>query len=157
MDGDAAESRYRRSSSLTNLYPNLANGEKPVTWGFLSGATGGQALELNAALPAQLAAIAREQDEYYRLSYTPPPANEGTCHALRVKVNVRGLATRARNEYCTEKPVDLVAGRIVGQKRWSRAPQARAEPSAPPCNCRTSTPEQTARAFSCRSKLCPWE
>jgi VWFA-related protein len=87
----------------------------------LAESTGGEVFGLTGNLPAQLAAVAREQDEYYRISYTPPPAKEGSCHTLRVKVNVRGLGTKARNEYCTEKPVDLVAGRIAGQGLESRA------------------------------------
>ena len=118
--GGDADSRYRRSDSLTNLHPNLANRDKPVTWGFLAEATGGESLALSTALPIRMAAIAREQDEYYRVSYTPPPSNDGICHTLRVKMNIRGLGTRARNEYCTEKPVDLVAGRIAGQALDSR-------------------------------------
>jgi hypothetical protein len=36
-------------------------------------------------------------------------------------VNVRGLSARARNEYCTEKQPDVVAGKIAGQSLESRA------------------------------------
>jgi VWFA-related protein len=87
----------------------------------LANGTGGEALGFTASLKDQLAAVAREQDEYYRVFYTPPPAKEGTCHILRVATNTRGLTTRARNEYCTEKPVDLVAGKIAGEGLESRA------------------------------------
>jgi len=81
----------------------------------LAEGTGGEALGLTASLKDRLAAIAREQDEYYRVFYTPPPAKEGTCHTLRVAMNTHGLESRARGEYCTEKAVDLVAGKIAGQ------------------------------------------
>ena len=87
----------------------------------MAAGTGGLALSLSEALPGQLAAIVREQDEYYRLSYTPPPAAEGTCHTLRVAVSGRALITRARNQYCTEKAVDLVAGKIEDEGLESRA------------------------------------
>ena len=80
----------------------------------LAAATGGELLSMSSRLPEQLAAIARQQDEYYRVSYVPPPSKEGACHSLRVKVNARGFV-RARTQYCTEKAVDLVAGRIAGQ------------------------------------------
>ena len=70
--------------------------------------------------------MAREQDDYYRVFYTPPPSKDGECHDLHVSVNVRGLTARARNEYCTEKQPDVVAGKIAGQSLESRAAGGRA-------------------------------
>jgi VWFA-related protein len=87
----------------------------------LAEGTGGEALKVASVLPEQLAAIAREQDEYYRVAYTPPPAKEGSCHTIKVAMAAHGLDARARNEYCTVKPVDLVAGKIAGQELESRA------------------------------------
>ena len=81
----------------------------------LAGSTGGESLSLTGSLKDQLAAVAREQDDYYRIFYTPPPAKEGSCHTLRVATNIHGLNAKARNEYCTERPVDLVAGKVAGQ------------------------------------------
>ena len=83
--------------------------------------TGGLLVDFTSNLSSQLAAAAREQDEYYRVSYTPPAAKEGTCHALKVAVSAKGLTAKARNEYCTEKPVDVVAGKIAGQVLEARA------------------------------------
>ena len=40
-------------------------------------ATGGAGLSINSLSEDQLAAAAREQDEYYRVFYTPPPSKEG--------------------------------------------------------------------------------
>lgn len=90
----------------------------------LAEGTGGETLRVTETLPAQLGAIAREQDEYYRVAYTPPPAKEGSCHTIKIAMTAHGLETRARNEYCTEKPVDVVAGRIAGQALESRAATA---------------------------------
>ena len=86
--------------------------------------TGGQAFGITPALKNQLAAVALEQDDYYRVFYTPPPSKDGACHDLRVSVNVRGLSARARSEYCTEKQPDVVAGKIAGQSLESRAAAA---------------------------------
>jgi VWFA-related protein len=83
--------------------------------------TGGLAFGITAALADDLAAVAREQDDYYRVFYTPPPSKDGACHELRVSVNVRGLSARARNEYCTERQPDVVAGKIAGESLESRA------------------------------------
>jgi VWFA-related protein len=90
----------------------------------LSDETGGAAFGFSAALSDQLAGVAREQDEYYRVAYTPPAAKEGSCHAIKIAMNTRGLTARARNEYCTEKPVDVVAGKIAGQALEARAASA---------------------------------
>ena len=96
----------------------------------LAEGTGGEAFAFSEKLPEQLAAVARQQDEYYRVAYTPPPAKEGSCHTLKVATNVRGLGVKARNEYCTEKQVDLVAGRIAGQGLETRAASAAAGTSS---------------------------
>lgn len=82
---------------------------------YLADSTGGRVLQFSSKLPEELAAIAREQDDSYRLAYVPPQSKEGSCHALRVRTSVRGADLRARHEYCTEKEVDVVAGRIAGQ------------------------------------------
>jgi VWFA-related protein len=129
----AADSRRVPDPAFANLNPvfvatmgmNGTNGETPANFArLLADGTGGEALGLTETLPDQLAAVAREQDEYYRVAYAPPPAKEGSCHTLRVTVNTRGLETRARNEYCTEKPVDLVAGKIAGQALEVKAAEA---------------------------------
>lgn len=87
---------------------------------YLAKTTGGEAFGLTGDLSAQLATMARTQDENYRIAYTPPPAKEGSCHKLKVTTAVRATI-QARNEYCTEKAVDVVAGKIAGQGLESRA------------------------------------
>lgn len=82
--------------------------------------TNGALLPYSAKLTEELSAIARQQDEYYRVSYTPPPSREGSCHTLRVSLNVKGLTPKSRTEYCTGKQVDVVAGKIAGQALESR-------------------------------------
>ena len=54
--------------------------------------------------------IGKEQDEYYLLGYTPEEAPEGSCHALKVKVERGGTQVRARTGYCNVKTQDVLAG-----------------------------------------------
>jgi len=90
----------------------------------LAQGTGGEMLTLSNTLKDQLASVAREQDDYYRIFYTPPPAKDGSCHSLRVAVDTRGLTAKARNEYCTEKALDVVAGKVAGQALEANAAHA---------------------------------
>ena len=88
---------------------------------YLADSTGGRLFLFSSKLAEELAAIAREQDDSYRLAYVPPESKEGSCHALRVRTSVRGAELRARHEYCTEKEVDIVAGKIAGQALEAKA------------------------------------
>ena len=65
--------------------------------------------------------IGKEQDEYYVLTYAAPESKEGTCHALKVKVDRKQTTVRARTSYCTEKPLDLLAGTTAGKDLEQRA------------------------------------
>lgn len=73
-------------------------------------ATGGATMRTSGDIAENLTVIAREQDEYYRLGYTPPDSPDGSCHPLRVKVGVSGADVRARNEYCTKRELTITAG-----------------------------------------------
>jgi len=74
----------------------------------LAEGTGGFVIRNTNDLFAGLQKIGREMDEYYVLSYTPPESDEGSCHALRVKVDRGGTTVRARTGYCNAKPQDLL-------------------------------------------------
>jgi len=88
----------------------------------LSEGTGGIAFLTTNDLAASLGKVAQEQDQYYLLSYTPTvDSPEGSCHDLRVTVARSDLEVRARKSYCTSKPVDLLAGKPVGQALETRA------------------------------------
>lgn len=88
---------------------------------YLADSTGGRTFPFSSKLPEELASIAREQDDSYRLAYVPPQSKEGSCHELRVKTSVKGADLRARHQYCTEKEVDVVAGKIAGQALEAKA------------------------------------
>jgi len=90
----------------------------------LANGTGGFVIPNSSALLGGLQRIEKEQNEYYVLSYVPPESKEGSCHALRVKVGRAGTSVRARSNYCTVKPLDLLAGTSAGKELESRAASA---------------------------------
>jgi len=65
--------------------------------------------------------IAKDQSEYYLLSYHPPDSPEGSCHALKVKVDRGGTNVRSRSGYCKVRPLDLLAGSTTEKDLESRA------------------------------------
>jgi VWFA-related protein len=83
--------------------------------------TGGFVIRNSNDLLGGLQTIAAEQDEYYVLTFSPPESKEGSCHTLRVKVDRKGTAVRARTNYCTVKPMDLLAGTTAGKDLENRA------------------------------------
>lgn len=81
----------------------------------LASGTGGFVIRNASELPSGLQKIGEEQGEYYVLGYTPPEEKEGSCHALRVKVDRSGTTVRARSNYCTGKGQDLITGASTGK------------------------------------------
>jgi hypothetical protein len=55
--------------------------------------------------------IAKEQNQYYILGYTPIESAEGSCHTLHVKVDRGGSNVRSRSGYCNVRQVDVLAGK----------------------------------------------
>jgi VWFA-related protein len=87
----------------------------------LAEGTGGFVIVNSNDLLGGMEKIAKEQNEYYVLSYTPAESAEGTCHTLRVKVDRGGTVVRARSGYCNARPVDLLAGKPTEKELESRA------------------------------------
>jgi VWFA-related protein len=69
--------------------------------------TGGAVYRVDGDLAENLAAIAREQDSYYRVGYLPPDSRDGACHSIRIKVNEGHPEVRSRTEYCTSRPLAI--------------------------------------------------
>jgi VWFA-related protein len=86
----------------------------------LADGTGGFVIKTTNDLFAGLQKIGQEMDEFYVLGYTPPESQEGSCHALKVKVE-HGDSVRARSGYCNSRPKDLLAGNPVEKTLESRA------------------------------------
>jgi hypothetical protein len=79
----------------------------------LADGTGGFVIVNTNDLVGGMEKILKEQDQYYLISYTPPESPEGSCHALKVKVDRGGTTVRARTGYCNVKQADLLAGKPV--------------------------------------------
>jgi hypothetical protein len=90
----------------------------------LASDTGGLEVRNTNDLLAGLEKIGKEQNEYYLIGYTPPPATEEGCHKLRVQVDRGGTQVRARPEYCNAKPRDVLSGTPVEKTLESRAAAA---------------------------------
>jgi VWFA-related protein len=95
-------------------------GTQEILFGLANG-TGGFVIQNSSAMVGALPEIGKEQDQYYVISYTPPDSKEGSCHALKVKVARGGTSVRSRTNYCTVKPLDLLAGTTTGKELESRA------------------------------------
>jgi VWFA-related protein len=87
----------------------------------LAGSTGGFVVRNTSDLLGGLQNIGKEQDQYYVLTYVAPESKEGTCHSLKVKVDRKQTTVRSRTSYCTEKPLDLLAGTTAGKELEKRA------------------------------------
>jgi hypothetical protein len=108
------------SDNLGAPVPNSDSGSQEVLFGLANG-TGGLVVRNTTDLLGGLQNIAQEQDQYYVLTYVAPESKEGSCHTLRVKVDRKGTAVRARSNYCTEKPLDLLAGTSAGKELENHA------------------------------------
>ena len=100
-------------SMIMPTMPETGETNQSVLYALAEG-TGGFPIINNNDLFGGLSKIAHEQDEYYFLGYTPPDAPEGTCHALKVKMDHGGMQIRARSGYCTAKSKDMLAGKPEG-------------------------------------------
>jgi len=87
----------------------------------LAEGTGGSVVTSASDPVAGVAKIAREQNEYYVLGYTPSANQEKDCHSLRAKVERAGLLVRARTGYCNTKPSDALAGKPIEKELETRA------------------------------------
>jgi len=104
---------------------SLANGATTLLPPFAEN-TGGLAFVMNNDLAASLGEVAQEQDWYYLLSYMPSEdSSDGSCHALRVKVDRSGVDVRARKAYCT-----TAGSALSGVKAQGADVEARAARSA---------------------------
>lgn len=93
--------------------------------------TGGFTIFNTNDFAAGLVKISKDLDEYYVLGYAPPGLiHDGSYHRIRVKVDRKGVALRARTGYYDTKSPDLLAGRPEGKILEERA--ASAEPGNVP-------------------------
>ena len=105
--------------------PPSASTNQQVLYALAEGTGGFPILNTNDLL-AGLERIGREQNEFYILGYVPPESAEGSCHALRVKLEHGGMHVRARSGYCNSRVVNPLAGKSIEKELESRASAAQA-------------------------------
>ncbi len=111
------------SDALSSPFPDSGSGSQQVLFGLANG-TGGLVVRNTTDVLGGLQNIAQEQEQYYSLTYVAPESKEGTCHAIRVKVDRKGSNVRSRTSYCTSKPMDLLAGTAAAKELEQRAAAA---------------------------------
>jgi VWFA-related protein len=120
--GGAGASAGANSSNLDSVIPGASAATTQNVMRTLADGTGGLVLTTSNDIVGVLGNIAREQDEYYLLGYTPTvDAAEGTCHELRVKVSKGDLDVRARKGYCTSKQADPLSQKPAGKDLETQA------------------------------------
>ncbi len=87
----------------------------------LASGTGGFVITNTNDLLGGMQKISAEQNEYYVLGYSPTDSPEGSCHALKVKVDRGDTIIRARSGYCSVKSTDLLAGTPTSKILEARA------------------------------------
>jgi hypothetical protein len=87
----------------------------------LASGTGGFVIINTNDLLSGLQKIAKEQNQYYLLGYTPAEAKEGTCHTIKVKVERGGTTVRARSGYCNVPAQDQLAGDPIEKEMEAHA------------------------------------
>jgi VWFA-related protein len=113
----------QQSNARNILIPKMPESgiDNQTVMQMLADGTGGFVIKNSNDLFAGLQKIGQEMDEFYVLGYTPPASEEGSCHALRVKVDQGGDSVRARSGYCNTRPKDLLAGNPVEKTLENRA------------------------------------
>jgi len=87
----------------------------------LAEGTGGFSVFNTNDLLGGLTKIARELDEFYILGYVPSASQEGSCHALKVKINKSGMEVRSRTGYCNTRAADPLEGKPLEKQMEAQA------------------------------------
>ena len=98
--------------SIVPQFPSSASTNQQVLAALAEG-TGGFTIFNTNDLFGGLQRIASEQNEFYLLGYVPSESAEGSCHALKVKMNRGGMNVRARSGYCNARNPSILDGTPV--------------------------------------------
>ena len=111
--------RNGRNNPFGLEIPNNAIDRQQVLY-MLADGTGGFVILNTNDLVGGLEKIAKEQNAYYILGYTPVDTPEGSCHTLKVKVDRGGTSVRSRAGYCNARSKDMLAGNPIEKTMESR-------------------------------------
>jgi VWFA-related protein len=112
IDKSAPQTASSRGRNPMNTDPTPTSSTTDQILHSLAKGTGGYVSQNGNDMIGMMAKILKEESGYYLLGYTPPESPDGSCHALRVKVD-RGADLRARSSYCNTKATDLLAGKPI--------------------------------------------
>jgi VWFA-related protein len=106
--------------NLIPQFPESSSTNQQVLFALAAG-TGGFVIHDSNDLLGGMERIAKEQDEYYIVGYTPPDSKDGSCHTIKLKVDESKTIVRSRSGYCNVKPVDLLAGKPIERELENHA------------------------------------
>lgn len=92
----------------------------------LAEGTGGFAIYNTNDLLGGLQRITAEMNQFYVLGYVPHETEEGSCHALKVKLNKGGMEVRSRSGYCNVRPTNPLEGKPLEKQMEAQASGATA-------------------------------
>jgi VWFA-related protein len=120
---------FRKSD--VSVYPVEGQvGAKTPAWALsLADATGGHELNRGNDVVAVFNILAREQDESYTLAYVPKDSPEGSCHPLKVTVDLSDVKVRGRNLYCNVREASLASASPL-ENELANLPASRANTAA---------------------------
>ena len=101
-------------------FPPSSTENQQVLYALADGTGGFVILNTNDLLGG-MEKIAKEQDDYYLLGYTPTDTPEGSCHVIKVKVDRGDTVVRSRSGYCNVKPTDMLAAKPIEKQMESQA------------------------------------
>jgi len=111
---------YSQPRNIVPQLPESSTTNQQVLYALAEG-TGGFVIHDTNDLLSGMERIAKEQDEYYILGYTPPNSTDGSCHTIKVKVDENKTIVRSRSGYCNVKPVDFLAGKPIERELENHA------------------------------------
>jgi len=111
---------YNQPRLIVPQFPPSASTNQQILYQLADG-TGGFVILNSNDLLAGMEKIAKEQTHYYILGYSPAVSAEGSCHALKVKVDRGGTVIRSRSGYCNVRPLNLLAGKPIEKDLETRA------------------------------------
>ena len=121
-------------SQIIPPFPPSSTENQQVLYALADGTGGFVILNTNDLLGG-MEKIAKEQDDYYLLGYTPTDTPEGSCHVIKVKVDRGDTVVRSRSGYCNVKPTDLLAAKPIEKQMESQANGSQSRKWPPRTSC----------------------
>jgi len=104
---------------LPKIPPSTSENQQVMQ--MLAEGTGGFTIYNTNDFLGGLRRIAQEMNQFYVLGYVPAESKEGSCHALKVKMNKGGMDVRSRSGYCNVRPVNPLDGKPLEKTMEAQA------------------------------------